>query len=70
MGNEVKEIVNIIEAEGKTKVDVEEDSKNILQGKIMTSWEETAKVKELEKISVDTKEIDNINDKMEVANVN
>ena len=36
----------------------------------MISLEETAKVKELEKISVDTKEIDNINDKMEVANVN
>ena len=70
MGNEVKEIVNIIEAEGKTKVDVEEDSKNTLQGKIMTSWEETAKVKELEKISVDTKEVDNINDKIELVNVN
>ena len=60
----------IIEAEGETKVDVEEDSKNTLQGKIMTSWEETAKVKELEKISIDTKEVDNINDKIELANVN
>ena len=36
----------------------------------MTSWEETAKVKELEKISVDTKEVDNINDKIELVNVN
>ena len=36
----------------------------------MTSWEETAKVKELEKISIDTKEVDNINDKIELANVN
>ena len=36
----------------------------------MTSLEETAKVKELEKISVDTKEVDNINDKIELANVN
>ena len=51
-------------------VDVEEDSKNTSQGKIMTSLEETAKVKELEKISVDTKEVDNINDKIELANVN
>jgi len=30
----------------------------------MTSLEETAKVKELEKIIVDTKEVDNINDKI------
>ena len=67
MGNEVKEIVNIIEAEGKTKVDVEEDSKNILQGKIMTSWEETVKVKELEKVNGDTKVVDNINDKIELV---
>ena len=51
-------------------VDVEEDSKNTSQGKIMTSLEETAKVKGLEKISVDTKEVDNINDKIELANVN
>ena len=55
----------IIEAEGETKVDVEEDSKNTSQGKIMTRLEETAKVKELEKVSVDTKEVDNINDKIE-----
>ena len=36
----------------------------------MTSLEETAKVKELEKIIVDTKEVDNINDKIELANIN
>ena len=65
LGNEVKEIVNIVEAEGETKVDVEEDSKNTSQGKIMTRLEETAKVKELEKVSVDTKKFDNINDKIE-----
>ena len=70
MGIEVIEKANIIDAEGETKVDVEEDSNITLQCKIMISLEETAKVKELEKISVDTKEIDNINDKMEVANVN
>ena len=45
LGTEVKEKADIIEAEGETKVDVEEDSKNSSQGKIMTSWEETAKVK-------------------------
>ena len=70
MSNLVKELGNVIEAEGETEFDVEEDSKNTLQGKIMTSWEETAKVKELEKISIDTKEVDNINDKIELANVN
>ena len=36
----------------------------------MTRLKETAKVKELEKISVDTKEVDNINDKIELVNVN
>ena len=36
----------------------------------MTRLKETAKVKELEKISVDTKEVDNINDKIELINVN
>ena len=36
----------------------------------MTSLEETTKVKELEKIIVDTKEVDIINDKIELANVN
>ena len=70
MGNKVKEIADIIEAEGKTKIGEEEDSKNTSQGKIITSLEETAKVKELEKIIVDTKEVNNINDKIEPANVN
>ena len=64
LGNEVKEIVNMIEAEGETKVDVENDLKNT-SGK-----KETAKVKELEKISVDTKKVDNINDKIDLDNVN
>ena len=32
----------------------------------MTRLKETAKVKELEKISVDTKEVDNINEKIEL----
>ena len=36
----------------------------------MTSLEETTKVKELEKIIVDTKEVDIINDKIELDNVN
>ena len=36
----------------------------------MIRVEETAKVKELEKGSVDTKEVGNINDKIELANVN
>ena len=36
----------------------------------MTSLEETAKVKELQKIIVDTKEVDIINDKIELDNVN
>ena len=36
----------------------------------MTSWEETVKVKELEKINGDTEDVDNINDKKEFANVN
>ena len=36
----------------------------------MTSLEETAKVKELEKIIVDTKEVDIIDDKIELDNVN
>ena len=70
MGNDVKEIDNIIKAEGKTKVDVEEESKNTSQGKIITNREEIVKVKELEKINVDTKVVDNINDKIELANVN
>ena len=43
---------------------------NTSQGKMMTSLEETAKVKELEKIILDTKEVDIINDKMELDNVN
>ena len=64
LGTEVKEIADIIEAEGETKVDVEEDSKNSSQGKTMTSLEEAAKVKELEKIIVDTKDVDNVNDKI------
>ena len=46
MGNEVKEIADTVETASETKVDVEEDSKNTSQGKIMTSLEETAKVKE------------------------
>merc|ERR1712238_49916 len=70
LGTEVKEKADIIEAEGETKVDIKEDSKNSSQGKIMTSLEETAKVKELLKISVDTKEVENIIDKIELANVN
>ena len=36
----------------------------------MTSLEETAKVKDLKKISVEIKEVDNINDKIELAKVN
>ena len=36
----------------------------------MTRLKETAKVKELEKISVDTKEVDNINVKIELINEN
>ena len=56
--------------EGEIKVDVEEDPKNKSQGKIMTRLEETAKVKELEKIIVDTKEVDNINDNIELVKVN
>merc|ERR1711957_765731 len=70
LGTEVKEKADIIEAEGENKVDIEEDSKNTSQGKIMTSLEETAKVKELLKISVDTKEVENIIDKIDLANVN
>merc|ERR1712238_197852 len=70
LGTEVKEKADIIEAEGETNVDVEEDSKNTSQGKIMTSLEETAKVKELLKISVDTKEVENTIDKIDLANVN
>jgi len=66
LGNEVKNKAGIIEVERKTKVDVEEDSKKTSRRKIMTSLEETAKVKDLEKISVDTKEVD----KIELANVN
>merc|ERR1712238_644501 len=62
LGTEVKEKADIIEAEGETNVDIKENSK--------TSLEETAKVKELLKISVDTKEVENINDKIELANVN
>ena len=53
LGNEVKEITDTIEAAGETKVDVEEDSKKTSQRKITTSLEETAKVKDLEKIIVD-----------------
>ena len=64
LGNEVKEIADTIEAAGETKVDVEEDSKKTSQRKITTSLEETAKVKELEKIIVDTKYVDNVNDKI------
>ena len=41
-----------------------------LQGKIIISLEDTAKVKTLVRISSDEKEFDNINDKMNVANVN
>ena len=36
----------------------------------MTSWEETAKVKKLEKINGDKEEVHNINDKIALANVN
>ena len=43
----MKEIADIIEVESETKVAVEEDSNNTSQGKIMTSLEETTKVKEL-----------------------
>ena len=70
MGIEVNEKADTIEAEGEIKVDGEEDSKITLQGKIMTRLEETAKFKELEKIIVDTKEVDNINDKIELSNIN
>ena len=70
MSNLVKELGNVIEAEGETEFDVEEDSKNTLQGKIMTTWEETVIDKEIEKINGDTKEVHNINDKIELANVN
>ena len=66
MGNEVKDKADIIEVECETKVDIEEDLKKTSQRKIMTSLEETAKVKDLEKIIVDTKEVDNINDKIEL----
>ena len=59
---EVNEKADIIEAEGKTKVDIEEDSKITIQGEIINSLEEIAKVKEFERITVDTKEGDNDND--------
>ena len=66
---EVNGKADIIEAEGETKVDIEEDSKITIQGKITNSLEEIAKVKELERFSVDTKEGDNTNDKIKVSNV-
>ena len=45
MGNEVKDKADIIEVECETKVDIEEDLKKTSQRKIMTSLEETTKVK-------------------------
>jgi len=67
---EVKKKTDIMEAEGETKYDVEEYSKSTSKGKIMSNLEETAKVKELEKISVHTKEVDDLNFKIELDNVN
>ena len=69
MGIEVNGKADIIMVDGENNVDIEEEPKIILRGRILISLEETAKVKELERISDDTKEADNSNDIME-GNVN
>ena len=69
MGIEVNGKADIIVVDGENNVDIEEEPKIILRGRILISLEETAKVKELERISDDTKEADNSNDIME-GNVN
>ena len=65
MGIEVNGKADIIVVDGENNVDIEEEPKIILRGRILISLEETAKVKELERISDDTKEADNSNDIME-----
>ena len=66
---EVKEEADIINDEEVTNVDVEEHLRTTAQDKIQITLQETAKVKELEMISVDTIEVDNINGKIEVENM-
>merc|ERR1711957_772361 len=66
---EVKEEVDIINDEEVTNVDVEEHLGTTAQDKIQITLQETAKVKELEMISVDTIEVDNINGKIVVENI-
>ena len=66
---EVKEEADIINDEEVTNVDVEEHLRTAAQDKIQITLQETAKVKELEMISVDTIEVDNINGKIEVENM-
>ena len=69
MDIEVNGKSDVIEAEVETTVDVADDSQIILQGEIMINAEETATAKELERINIDIKEGDNINEKMEGANI-
>ena len=54
MGTEVNEEVDIIDDERVTKIDVEEHLRITPKSKIHITLKETAKVKELEIISVDT----------------
>ena len=67
LGTEVYEEVDIIEDERVTKIDVEENLRITTQSKIQVTLKETSKGKEVEMISIDTKEVDNINDKKEVV---
>ena len=65
MGIKINGKADIIVVGGENNVDIEEEPKIILRGRILIRLEETAKVKELERISDDTKEADNSNDIME-----
>ena len=63
MGTEAKEKAG----EGKMVAE-DDDLKITSNGKIKVNLIESTKVKELEKISVDMKEVDNVNDQIEVTN--
>ena len=65
LGSETREKIDKIDAEEEKKIIEDDDLKITSNGEIKINLMESTKVKGLEKISVDIKEVDNMNDQIE-----
>jgi len=65
LGSETREKIDRIDAEEEKKIIEDDDLKITSNGEIKINLMESTKVKGLEKISVDIKEVDNMNDQIE-----